>query len=403
MLICNPEHCFGCQVCRVSCPMAAIDIQPDEKGFLRPVIDRDKCNECGLCVKLCPAGTRTIENKNLFVPKVYAAWLRDKKIRLKSTSGGMFYAIADYVLAREGVVFGAKWTSDWRVVHDYCSDKNGLADFFGSKYVQSDIGESYPIAKRNLEMGKIVLFSGTPCQIAGLKAFLRKPYNNLVCVDLICHGVPSHAVFKKYIQFIERTNNDKITDIKLRYKSPSWSSCSVKISFEHVKPYLVNVLSDSYSVGFTKGLFLRDSCYKCQYSTLGRQGDITIADFWGYQPSGWKFVDYDKGCSLLMLNSELGKKIFNAISEKLMFEEKTIQDAIRGNQSLQKPFPKGAHAAEFWRDFLDGKDFETIAEKYFIPGEVPNMGLIYKLKHQFRFLFPEWLFTITKKLLGKKS
>lgn len=396
MVICDPNKCFGCQACRNVCPVSAIAVLSDEKGFLRPVVDQDKCNQCGLCIKVCPVEKTEGSCQNVAGPHVYAAWIKNSNIRMQSTSGGLFYAIASYVIDQGGVVFGARWTDDWQVAHDYCLKREDLCKFVGSKYIQSDIGNCYSIVKRFLTEGRSVLFSGTPCQVAGLKTFLQKTYDNLLCVDLVCHGVPSHAVFKKYLQMIETGHKDKVTDIKLRHKEPLWSSCSVRIAFKRAEPYLSRVQVDPFFAGFTSNVFLRISCYTCPYATVRRQGDLTIADYWGYVPSGWRYTDFDRGCSLVLANSSLGEKTFSAISRMLVYEEKTIEDAIRGNPSLQHPFFKAGNSDAFWQDFRAGMEFTALARKHFTFETVPKITLLYRMRNHYRCMIPSGLIALFK-------
>ena len=257
------------------------------------------------------------------------------------------------------------------------------------------------IAKEFLDNNRTVLFSGTPCQIAGLISYLRKDYSHLITIDLICHGVPSPMVFKDYIQWMERQNNDKITNVRFRYKKPAWSSCSVCIKFEHTKSYIKSTRIDPYFVGFNKKYFLRDSCLKCKYANLNRMGDITIADFWGYRANNWKMRDFDKGCSLIILNTQKGSIVFNDISNNMIYEEKTMDDAIRGNNGLIKPYPKAKNADKFWEDYLGSRDFETVSKKYFIPAKLGIRNTLNRWKYNYMLLIPESIINLIKRVKHK--
>ena len=391
MEICKQEHCTACETCRSACPTGAISMKPNEKGFLYPVIDEHKCIDCDVCENICPANVTEDVNENQIDKKVFAAWIKDKNIRKESSSGGIFSAIADYVLNKGGVVFGARWTDDLSVVLDYCTDREGLRKFRGSKYVQGRIEDNYKKAKEFLDNRKIVLFSGTPCQIAGLKSYLRKDYSNLITIDLICHGVPSPMVFRDYIQYMEKQHNDKVTSVSFRYKKPAWSSCSVYIKFEHVKSYINSTQIDPYFIGFDGNFYLRDSCLQCKYANLNRMGDITIADFWGYRASNWKMRDFYKGCSVIILNTQKGSDVFDNVSNNMIFEKKTIDDAIRGNTGLIKPYLKAKNSDKFWEDYLVSRDFKTVSQKYFIPAKLGFRNTFDRWKNRNIYLIPESL------------
>jgi coenzyme F420-reducing hydrogenase beta subunit len=377
-------------------------MKPNEKGFLYPVIDEHKCIHCGVCENICPANATENVNENQIDKKVFSAWIKDKKVRKESSSGGIFSAIADYVLNKGGVVFGARWTDDLSVVLDYCTDRDGLRKFRGSKYVQARIEDNYKKAKEFLDDRKNVLFSGTPCQIAGLKSYLRKDYSNLITIDLICHGVPSPMVFKDYIQYMEKQHNDKVISVIFRYKKPAWSSCSVCIKFEHTI-YINSVQIDPYFIGFAGNFYLRDSCLQCKYANLNRMGDITIADFWGYRASNWKMRDFDKGCSVIILNTQKGSDIFDNVSNNMIFEKKTIDDAIRGNTSLIKPYLKAENSDKFWEDYLVSRDFETVSQRYFIPAKLGSRNTLGRWMNRYIFLVPESVRNLIRRVRHRRT
>lgn len=397
MEICKQEDCTACEACRLVCPTGAISMEPNEKGFLHPVIDEHKCIHCDICRNICPANATEDVNENQIDKKVFAAWIKDKNVRDESSSGGVFSAIADYVLNKGGIVFGARWTDDLSVVLDYCTDSEELRKFRGSKYVQGRTEDNYKKAKGFLDCGKNVLFSGTPCQIAGLKSYLRKDYPNLITVDLICHGVPSPMVFQDYIKYMEKQHNDKVASVYFRYKKPAWCSCSVRIEFEHAT-YINSAQIDPYFVGFDKNFYLRDSCLQCKYTNLNRMGDITIADFWGYRARNWRMRDFYKGCSVVILNTRKGSDVFDNISNNVIFEKKTIDDALRSNKSLTKPYLKAKNSDKFWEDYLASRDFGAVSQKYFIPAKLGFRDALGRWINRHLFLIPEPVINVLKRL-----
>lgn len=402
--ICTKEQCTACEACRSACPANAITMTPNEKGFLFPVIDESKCIRCNLCVKLCPENYVSTDQEYHTNKNVFAAWIKDKKIRKESSSGGIFSAIADYILSNEGVVFGACWADDLSVVFDCCTVREGLRKFRGSKYVQARIGDNYKKAKEYLDNGRDVLFSGTPCQIAGLKSYLTRNYSNLITLDLICHGVPSPMVFKDYIQYMEKQHQDKIESVFFRKKKPAWSSCSICLKFKHTI-YMKNVQVDPYFMGFAGNFYLRECCLQCKYANLNRMGDITIGDFWGYRASSWKMRDFDMGCSSIILNTQKGAEVFGYISRNLLFEKRTIEEVINGNSSLIRPYLKAENSDKFWEEYLATKNFQAVSQKYLIPTQAGIGNTFVRWTNRYIFLIPKpifnWLKIIKYKILPK--
>lgn len=317
------KDCCGCGACVQRCPKSCISMREDNEGFLYPEVDKEMCIDCGLCEKVCPVINQSKERQPLVV---YAAKHKDEQIRLASSSGGAFTAIAEPVIEEGGVVFGAKFDKDWSVIHDYTETKEGLAAFRGSKYVQSRIGESYKNAEAFLKTGRKVLFSGTPCQIAGLKRFLCKEYDNLLTVDFICHGVPSPGVWREYLK--EETARQcggknsvlshpkdnlgdvRIENISFRDKRLGWKKFSFVLTLSVPDGHgakntvlLSEPLNENIFLrGFLANLYLRPSCHACPAKKFKSGSDVTIGDFWGVQ-NVMPEIDDDKGVSALMVNS----------------------------------------------------------------------------------------------------
>lgn len=319
--ITDKEKCCGCAACVQKCPKRCIDLVKDFEGFPYPKVNKDLCIDCGLCEKVCPVINQGAEREPL---QVYAAKNKDEKIRMESSSGGIFSLLAEEVLRENGVVFGAKFNADWEVVHAYTEICEGLAAFRGSKYVQSRVGDTFKQAEIFLKQGRRVLYSGTPCQIAGLKLFLRKEYENLLTVDFICHGVPSPKVFDMYLdEIIARqgvvgknsvsshslNKKDVIKSISFRNKSLGWKkysfalTLSATIGAEKNTVLLSEPLNKNFFMrGFLADLYLRPSCYACPTKCLKSGSDITIGDFWGIQNVLPEFDD-DRGVSSFFVNN----------------------------------------------------------------------------------------------------
>ena len=368
--ICPIEKCTGCGACFEVCAHSAINMIPDAEGFLRPIIDSKLCVGCGLCQVTCPVNTPFTGKMNKPL-KVYSGWSLDEDIRINSSSGGAFTEIAKLTLQKGGVVFGVAMDENVCARHIYVEDTKDLYRLRGSKYVQSVIGDSYKQAKKFLLQGREVLFSGTPCQIAGFRNFLRKDYDNLITIDLICHGVPSPKVFNDYKTYIESIINEKVTDVKFRCKKSSWIFFNMGIN-PHVEKngninysYIGNYYADPYIRVFLRDNILRPNCYQCLYASIERVGDFTIADWWGYKSVSDKDKDFDKkGVSLLMCNTNKAVSMVNCLDMDL--RERTIEEALNTNSSLKCSFPMPATRTAFWNDYTK-MDFNKMVKKWMFP------------------------------------
>lgn len=398
--ICTESACTSCMACYSVCPVGAIQIGTDEFGFYRPKIDVNKCIGCKRCVHVCPVHGNI--RKNPAASKAIAAYVKDKQLRAESTSGGAFSVFASYVLRQGGVIFGAAYDENFIVRHMWTTKEKDLGKFRSSKYVQSDIGNSFKQAKQFLDDGRKVLFSGTPCQINGLKQYLRKEYDNLILIDIVCHGTPTPTFFKEYLSDIEKRENAKIQSVRFRYKTKrykqSGNDClhNMKIMLCNNKNYISDKNADPYLIGFFSNLFLNPACYHCFFATKERVGDITIADFWGFKAPTLDWVNTGKGISLILLNNDKGQQIFNLISGKLKWCYRPLQEAINGNPHLSYPIKKGERYDEFWKDYrVNG--YKYVEKKYFSPIPQPRKNIWGKCKE----LMPIHLKWIVKRMLGK--
>lgn len=369
----NKTQCCGCSACFNVCPSKAITMCEDEEGFLYPKIDNGKCIHCNLCEKVC--AFKVDQEQHTYIkgketlPVAMAVKHKNFDVRINSRSGGVFTAVTDYVLSQGGAVYGAILADDFHVKHikAVAADERNLMR--GSKYVQSEMGDIFQNVKADLECGRLVLFSGTSCQVAGLKKFLRKDYENLFCMDIVCHGVPSPLVWKKYLSWQE-AKHGKCVSVDFRNKKDyGW--------IDHVETLTFNkggkvkkINSRVYTELFYGHAILRPACYECPYKSIYHPGDITIADFWGIEKAVPGFSD-NKGVSLVLINTLKGEKYFQYCKEDLEFIKTEIEKCLQ--PPLVKPFPKPENREKFWKD-INEKPFEYIANLY------GRNGLKFKLK-----------------------
>lgn len=345
----NKVNCCGCGACANICPQRAIKIKEDECGFLYPVIDKKKCVGCKLCKKVCAYQNKTPQNEPI---KVFAAVNKNESQLMNSASGGVFSAIAKQILADDGIVFGA--TLDFEKGHAvphhvFVEKESELYRLQGSKYVQSAIGDMYILAKQFLDEGRKVLFSGTPCQVAGLYSFLNKEYQNLVTIDLICHGVPNAKFFDDYIQMETRKRKGKkVVGYSFRDKKKGWGM-NERINIIDINGKLKNIYvrarANSYNTLFLDGEIYRENCYECKYATRLRVGDLTIGDYWGIEHEhpellGKYGYEEKKGISCILANSNKGLAICKESSDLLQMNESTFSKVSNRNGQLKQPSEK---------------------------------------------------------------
>lgn len=294
------ENCSGCTACQHSCPTGAITMVPDEEGFNYPFIQETKCIDCGLCRAVCPFQERVMKDNGGIAPVVYACKNKDEKARITSSSGGFYPALAELIISKGGVVYGAAFDENFRVEHQKAESIDEAQKFKGSKYVQSDLGDIFVKVRQDLEADKHVLFTGTPCQVAGLTAFLRKDYEKLVLIDNVCLGTPSPLVWEQYIRLLAQRGRSPIVHFAFRHKKLGWHGSRLHVKFKNGTELMNDPFLDSFKGIFYTHTALRPSCHICVFAHLTRPGDITAGDFWGIEKHKPKFDD-DKGVSLVLL------------------------------------------------------------------------------------------------------
>lgn len=355
------KDCCGCGACYTNCPTNAISMQEDSEGFLYPVIDKNKCTNCGLCVKICPVVNPKYGNSSN--PKCYAAMANDE-IRCHSSSGGIFPVLACYFLKNNGYVAGAVWDKDGSVKHIVSNKQEDIEAMRSSKYIQSSIGNCYKEIKDLLKDNKRVLFTGTPCQIAGLYGYLRKEYENLYTVEIICHGVPSPKVFKKYLDE-ELNENEKFLYTNFRDKINGWNPYLTITTTTTTRKFSYKAKQDNFMQAFLKNLCLRNSCGACRFNKLPRQADITIGDFWKIDKYKKKFND-QKGTSLILINNLKGDFLLKNVENELKLIKKVpIKYAIKGNSNIIKS-TKINDKRKFFFENLEVKSLKELVYKYTI-------------------------------------
>lgn len=316
----------------------------------------------------------------------YAAIHKDESVRRESSSGGVFTLLAEDVLSRGGVVFGAAVTEQLQVAHVPVQSVEELHRLRSSKYVRSRLGDSYAQVEEYLRAGRAVLFTGTPCQIAGLKAYLKKDYVNLLCQDLVCHGAPEASVWEKYVHYRQKQAGAKATGVNFRDKTTGWESYSVKMTFENGSEYRSIYWDDPYMQAFLKDLTLGNSCYRCAFKGVQRQGDITLADFWGVREIDRQMYD-GKGTSAVLVHTEKGKELLDRVAHRLLLKPLDIEKAAACNPSMLCPATK-PEARDAFFQALETEDFAAAVKRY-----CPPKPFLKKLTERTK--------RVVKKLLGK--
>lgn len=366
--VCDYEQCYGCCSCYNRCPKNAIFMGHDNWGNLVPIIDEEKCIDCGLCIKVCPA----IQKTNFSIPEsAYAAITKDEKDYESTSSGGIATALSKYVIHNKGIVYGAAFVnSTAEVNHVRVDSLERLEQLKGSKYVQSNISHAFKLVKKDLDADCKVIFIGTPCQVDGLHTYLKKDYKNLITVNFVCHGVPSGKLFCEHIKEIV----DERENLNIQFRLKNRFQLTVQ---KGEKILSIPFYKDYYFLGFMRKLFYRNACFTCKYAQPERVGDLTIGDFWGFEEKKPFPVEHPNGLSLILINSKKGRDFFEKIKESLIFQERTVSEAIKGNPQLNYPSKKNANFMRF-RKLYEKTGFEKAAKKVLWP---------YKIAYSINFLF----------------
>jgi len=357
------ENCTGCAACRARCPERAIAMQENAEGFLYPLIDGSKCTQCGTCVEVCPAHPFPGEAASQH-PVVFAAWTKNRGLLLKSSSGGIFSELAEGVLGSGGVVFGAAYDAHMVVRQTAVETREDLGRLRGSKYVQSDSAGSYATVRELLGAGRAVLYTGTPCLVAGLYAALDGDHDKLLTCSLICHGVPSPKVFRKYLGTVESRHGKKVRDFVFRDKRHGWRYPTVRIELEDGRTVCESNIDNTFSRGFAADLFLRASCHKCPIKAGGLTGDIVLGDFWELARHRPEAVN-PKGTSAVIAVTGKGLAAVNACKDRLELAEFPFE-YLEQSSMLRRCAAPRASRASFFAD-LDQLPFPELEAKYLPP------------------------------------
>ena len=361
--ISDKTKCSGCYACINICPRNCITMKLDSEGFRYPSIDSTACVECGMCEKACPmqGGADRVREERKGI-KAVACYNKLEESLEKSASGGVSHLLAELFIENGGVVFGVCGNLLTKVEHIDITEKNGLRAMQNSKYLQSDVGKCFCEAKKYLEEGKDVFFTGTPCQIAGLYGFLGKDYENLLTADLICHGVPSEKVFKKYIREHEKKVGRKVVSY-YRDKKPGWKPVQFTYAYDDGTTLTQTGRADKFNLGFTTNLFQRPSCYSCPFAYMERMGDITLGDWFG----GDKQQTLDpenKGLSMIILNSPKGEGFYREIADKMFCKEFSVKEAVGESVHLGRPPHPNFLRRDFFAHF-DKMTYDSLFKRYF--------------------------------------
>ncbi len=387
------KECCGCTACMNICPTKAITMKPDSDGFIFPEIDNDLCIECGKCIKTCAYQNIPVSgNKPL---ATYVAINKNKDVLSYSASGGIFGALANLIFEKNGVVFGCAYNEDIEPKHVGIDNPIDMKKIQGSKYVQSDINTTYTEAKNYLNDGRWVLFTGTPCQIAGLKSYLDKDYDKLITADIICHGVPSEDFFKGYINYLEDKLKGRVIDLRFRDKSKGWGLRG-KVTYKKkgkLKEKVVLPITSYYYNYFLKGYIYRENCYECKYACGSREGDYTLGDYWGVEKAHSE-IETENGVSVFLVNSKKGMSLVDEISKFLNLTKSTFEQAREQNGQLNRPTVKSDKRDEIlkiWRE--DG--FKGVADGFYKANKKKFILV------QFKMLIPNSIKIFIKKIIQR--
>ena len=341
------DACTGCGMCMAICPSSATQMQADSHGFLHPVVDAGKCSECGLCTRKCPVCTPPQTSAHTDVLTGYA---KDGALLSRSSSGAIFPVLAAEIIRKGGLVFGAAFDGQFHVIHTVAESVEELSALCSSKYVQSRITpDCYSRVKKALSDGRLVYFSGMPCQVAALKNYLDREYETLITQDTACHSVPSPMVWKDYVATLEKQHSGKLTSFSFRNKATGWEGYYIRAKFDNGEEFQQPAADNPYQRGFIKGLYSRSSCFVCKFKGIERCSDITLADYWGVkgiQPDAYN----SQGTSLVLIHSEKGRSLLEGCKDQLQLQP-AAKDAFAFNPAVLAPIQKPTRYDEFWEGY----------------------------------------------------
>lgn len=358
--ICSDADCVGCSACQNICTKNCISMVRNSEGFLYPKINNNSCVRCGLCGKVCPIINNEADSG--IIPTTFGAFSINEANRMASSSGGVFMLLGESIINRGGVVVGPIFDENFNVVHHVSSSLEELKLMRGSKYVQSDLGNIYSLIEQELIDGKEVLFSGTPCQVSGLKSYLRKDYVNLYAQDIVCHGIPSPMIWNKYISFLEKKYDSKVLAFNFRCKDNGWSSYSIKVTLENGMVISEPAKDNMYFLSYMMGMHFRKCCSNCKFKKIHYVSDLTLGDLWGItdiKPS----INDDKGTSLIMVHTEKGQRMLDKIKSNLSLFPVEYSAAIKYNKSIIESSKHSSVRNNFLKDAIK-IDFKKLFKKY---------------------------------------
>lgn len=358
----NKKDCCGCTACESVCHKKCISMQTDNEGFKYPVVDKSKCVDCHLCEKVCPILNKT---HNDFPKTAYIVRNNDPEIVRSSTSGGAVTAFSKEILKNGGVVFGGAFDDNFDVRHTHAETENELSKFRSSKYVQSDMGSTYTEVKQLLDSGRSVMFAGTPCQVEGLKYYLRKPYDNLFTIDFVCRAVPSPFVWKKYREFMQKKFGSEITYANFREKTYGYHSANLTLRFANGKKSIENTNTDYMLKSFFKGICSRPSCYDCKFREAGRVSDLTVFDCWDITRYVSRLADDDKGYTAVIIQSTKGAEMLEKAKHNLIVypADSKLLFGNDGHMAMENP-ECHKNRKEYFEMLNSGSNIEQAVKKY---------------------------------------
>jgi acetyltransferase-like isoleucine patch superfamily enzyme/coenzyme F420-reducing hydrogenase beta subunit len=367
------EECSGCSACVDICGNKAIELKTDVEGFWYPEVNHELCSNCGLCEKTCPQlHVDELRYGQKEDPMVYAAYHKDYELRRESTSGGLFSALANEMYDRGGYVGGAVYTEEFTARQIVSKNREDIVRIRGSKYFQSDMTGLFKQIEEILSEGEKVLVCGTPCQMAGLRLYLRKEYEKLITVDFICLGINSPKIFRKYLESLERQYEAKVISVQAKNKDLGWRSLACKVIFSDGRTYLREGRNDDFVRGFIEAhCCCRPVCYECKYKGFPRISDITLGDFWGIE-NVERAMDDDMGTSAVLLNTQKGIAYFESIKDKIVSKEVTLRDVLPGNPALTSSAALPTiNRCQYYKD-VDTLAFDAVAKKYYPSDRRPS-------------------------------